>query len=167
MTHDTTQFDPSLDLQFERIVDISPSLIWAAWTTPEHIVNWFTPKPWETIDCEIDLRPGGIFRTVMLSPEGEKFPNRGCYLEIVPNKKLVWTNTLEPGYRPAKPSGGKASVSFLFTAVVSIEAHGEGSKYSATVIHGSEADCKTHDAMGFQDGWGKAFDQLVAYMKTR
>ena len=49
-----------------------------AWTTPEHLKKWFTPAPWTTVDCEIDLRPGGIFRTVMRSPEGQEFPNVGC-----------------------------------------------------------------------------------------
>jgi uncharacterized protein YndB with AHSA1/START domain len=64
------QPDPQLDLIFERIVDVAPALVWAAWTTPEHLKHWFTPAPWKTIDCEIDLRPGGLFRTVMCSPEG-------------------------------------------------------------------------------------------------
>ena len=67
-------FDPTHDLRLERIVDVSPSLVWAAWTTPAHILKWFTPAPWQTVDCEIDLRPGGVFRTTMRSPEGQDFP---------------------------------------------------------------------------------------------
>ena len=63
MTPLTHQLDSQLDLVFERIVDVSPELVWAAWTTPEHLKHWFTPAPWKTIDCEIDLRPGGLFRT--------------------------------------------------------------------------------------------------------
>lgn len=90
--------DPQLDLFFERLIDLSPELVWAAWTTPAHLKQWFTPAPWRTIDCDIDLRPGGRFRTVMCSPEGQEFPNLGCYLEIIPNQKLVWTNALQPGY---------------------------------------------------------------------
>ena len=57
---------------------------------------WFAPKPWTVSDCEMDLRPGGIFRFVLRSPEGEEFPNVGCYLEIVPNERLVWTDALLP-----------------------------------------------------------------------
>src|SRR5262245_26883143 len=86
--------DPHLDLVLERVVDVAPELVWAAWTEPEHLKKWFTPDPWQTVDCEIDLRPGGIFRTVMRSPEGKNFPNVGCYLEVVPNQKLVWTGAL-------------------------------------------------------------------------
>jgi uncharacterized protein YndB with AHSA1/START domain len=159
------QPDPRLDLVFERIVDIPRELIWTAWTTPEDLKPWFTPAPWKTVDCEIDLRPGGIFRTMMLSPEGQEFPNLGCYLEIIPNEKLVWTNALEPGYRPSKLDFSETCNSFAFTAILSLELHGNGTKYRATVIHGDEESCKRHNDMGFQDGWGKAFDQLVEHLK--
>jgi uncharacterized protein YndB with AHSA1/START domain len=160
------QADSRFDLFFERIVDVPRERIWSAWTTPEQIKLWFTPDPWKTVDCEIDLRPGGIFRTVMRSPEGQEFPNVGCYLEIVENEKLVWTNALGPGFRPSRgPSGDSSSVDFAFTAVISLEAQGNGTKYMATVIHGNETDRAKHDAMGFHEGWGKALDQLVAMIK--
>ncbi len=118
------QPDPELDLVLERIVDIPRELVWMAWTAPEHLKKWFTPVPWTTVDCEIDLRPGGIFRTVMRSPEGQEFPNVGCYLEFVKNEKLVWTNVLAPGYRPSEPSA--AMPTFAFTSVVSLEPQGNG-----------------------------------------
>src|SRR5216683_4903223 len=73
--------NPKLDLVLERVVDVSRERVWAAWTKPGHIKKWFTPAPWTTVACEIDLRPGGIFQTVMRSPEGENFPTAGCYLE--------------------------------------------------------------------------------------
>src|SRR4249920_2795967 len=122
MTNSTTyKQDPKLDLSFERIVDVPRELVWKAWTTPAHIKKWFTPAPWQTVDCEIDLRPGGIFRTVMRSPEGEDFPNVGCYLEIVENVHLVWTTALAPGYRPAAASGIAANCGVdFFTAVISL-----------------------------------------------
>jgi uncharacterized protein YndB with AHSA1/START domain len=117
------QPDPKLDLVLERIVDVPRELVWMAWTAPEHIKKWFTPVPWTTVDCEIDLRPGGIFRTVMRSPEGQEFPNVGCYLEIVKNEKLVWTNVLAPGYRPSKPPAVMPCDTFSFTAVILLEPH--------------------------------------------
>ena len=98
------QYDPRLDLLLERVVDVPPELVWAAWTMPKHIKKWFTPAPWQTVDCQIDLHPGGIFRTVMRGPEGQEFTNVGCFLEIVPNRKLVWTVALGPGFRPAEPT---------------------------------------------------------------
>lgn len=155
--------DPALDLVLERIVDVPRELVWMAWTTPEHLMKWFTPAPWKTVECEIDLRPGGIFRTVMRSPEGQDFPNAGCYLEIVKNETLVWTSALGPGYRPSKTQGGEHELQF--TAVISLEARGQGTKYTALVIHGDPESRKKHEDMGFHDGWGAALNQLVAAVK--
>ena len=159
----STQADCKLDLVLERVVDVPRELVWTAWTTPEHLKKWFTPAPWTTIDCQLDLRPGGIFRTVMRSPEGQEFPNVGCYLEVRKNEKLVWTNALVAGYRPNHASANiEDCASIIFTAVISLERHGAGTKYTALVMHGREDDCKRHEQMGFHDGWGKALDQLVA-----
>lgn len=157
MTRLTQKPDPQLDLVFERSVDVSPALVWAAWTIPEHIKKWFTPAPWKTVDCEIDLRPGGMFRTTMRSPEGVDYPNTGCYLEIVENQKLVWTDALGPGYRPANNP--------FMAAMLTFEPHDKGTKYTALVMHKDEAGRKKHEEMGFYEGWGKALDQLVAHMK--
>ena len=154
--------DPRLDLVLERTIDVSPELVWMAWTQPERLKKWFTPAPWTTVDCEIDLRPGGVFRTVMRSPEGQDFPSQGCYLEIVPQRKLVWTDALEAGYRPSRQD---PHLSFRFTASVLLEPHGKGTKYTAIAMHGDEASRKKHDDMGFQAGWGKALEQLVEHMK--
>ena len=157
------QPDPKLDLVLERVVDVPRELVWIAWTTPEHVKQWFTPAPWTTVDCEIDLRPGGIFRTVMRSPEGQEFPNVGCYLEVIKNEKLVWTNVLAPGYRPSNRSSEAGECGeILFTAIITLEPHGNGTKYTALVLHKDEEGRKKHDEMGFQAGWGKALDQLVA-----
>src|SRR5499426_2595145 len=127
---------PGLDLVFERVVDVPRELVWRAWTTPQHLMKWFTPVPWKTIACEIDLRPGGVFRTVMRSPEGREFPNVGCYLEVIENERLAWTNALEGGFRPAtaSPVCGEDAF-FTFTAVVSLAPHGEGTRYTAFVMH--------------------------------
>lgn len=101
MNDSVIQPDPKLDLVLERVVDVPRELVWKAWTTPEHLKKWFTRAPWTTVDCEMGLRPGGIFRTVMRSPEGENFPNAGCFLEIVQNEKLVWTSAWD--LRPRAP----------------------------------------------------------------
>lgn len=155
--------NPKTDLVLERVVDVTPELVWKAWTTPEHLKRWFTPTPWKTVHCEIDLRPGGKFHTVMESPEGQRVPNTGCYLEVVPNRKLVWTGALLPDYRPADLS---ADVPFVFTAVIALEPHGGGTRYTATVMHSNEGGRAKHEAMGFHGGWGAALDQLVAMAKT-
>jgi uncharacterized protein YndB with AHSA1/START domain len=160
------QPDAVRDLVLERVVDVPTEAVWAAWTTPALVTQWFTPAPWTTVACEMDLRPGGRFRTVMRSPEGEEFDNVGCILEVLPPRRLVWTGALLPGYRPLGRDA-EARFPFLFTAVISLEPHDGGTKYTALAIHADEAGRDAHAAMGFHAGWGAALDQLVALMKRR
>ena len=150
--------DPTLDLVLERTIDVPVDLVWAAWTQPEHLKEWFAPKPWLIVDCEIDLRPGGMMRSVMRSPEGEDFPNLGCFLEVVPNERLVWTDALHPGYRPSPEP--------FFTAVVTMQAEGSKTRYKAIAIHKDEAGRQRHEEMGFHEGWGQVLDQMVAHVRT-
>jgi uncharacterized protein YndB with AHSA1/START domain len=167
MSTAAVQTNSNLDLVLERVVDVPRELVWAAWTKPEHIKKWFTPAPWTTVDCEIDLRPGGIFRTVMRSPEGQEFSNAGCYLEIVPNEKLVCTSALGPGYRPAIRVDATGSCEELyFTAIILMERQGDRTKYTAIAMHGDEKTSKKHEQMGFYQGWETALNQLVAVAKT-
>jgi uncharacterized protein YndB with AHSA1/START domain len=159
MTSPVIRIDPKLDLVIEREIDVPVELVWKAWTTPEHLREWFVPKPWTITACELDLRPGGVFSTVMRSPDGEEFPNVGCYLEVTPNERLIFTDTLLPGYRPsAKP---------FFTAVLQLARNGAGTRYTAIAIHGDEETRKNHEDMGFYEGWGTVVDQMVAYIKTQ
>lgn len=158
MTRTPLIHNPKLDLVLERVVDVPRELVWKAWTMPEHVAKWFTPKPWYISDCEIDLRPGGIFRTVMHSPEGEQSINLGCYLEVVPNERLVWTDALLPGYRPSHEP--------FLTAIITLESQAIGTKYTAMAMHRDEATRQKHEDMGFFDGWGTVLDQLRAYVKT-
>jgi uncharacterized protein YndB with AHSA1/START domain len=152
--------DPNLDLELVREVDVSPELVWRAWTEPELLTQWFTPRPWTTPVVEVDLRPGGAFRTVMRGPDGEENDSTGCYLELVVNERLVWTAALAPGFRPQASD-------LPFTAIIELEATPSGgTRYRAIAMHQNPAERKTHDEMGFADGWGTALDQLVELVKT-
>jgi uncharacterized protein YndB with AHSA1/START domain len=160
MTFTPHTVDPTLDLVLDREVDVPPELVWRAWTTPELLVQWFAPKPYETALCEIDLRPGGAFRTVMRSPEGDEMDGTGCYLEVVPGERLVWTAALAPGFRPQASD-------LPFTAIVELEPTASGgTRYRAIAMHQDPEGRQVHDEMGFVDGWGAALDQLVALVKT-
>lgn len=162
---DNFEIDPSLDLVLERKAAVPVELVWKAWTTPEHMKEWFCPKPWAITECRVDLRPGGELHFVMRSPEGQLFPNTGCFLEIVPNRKLVWTSSMKPGYRPLFAEESASALSF--TAVVLMEPEGKGTKYTAIAIHRDPEGKARHEAMGFHEGWGTVFEQLVDYINTR
>lgn len=154
--------EPALDLVIQRTVPVPVELVWQAWTDPKHLVEWFTPRPWQTVECEIDLRPGGIFRTVMKSPEGELVDaGAGCYLVVQAPTRLVWTSALGPGFRPV-PANGEDDLPF--TADLTFEADGDATRYVARAIHGKREVADMHARMGFADGWGTALDQLVAHM---
>jgi uncharacterized protein YndB with AHSA1/START domain len=148
-------FDPRLDLMVERVVHVSPERAWAAWTEPNHVRQWYAPAPGVISECEIDLRPGGVFRFVPRQPDGVENPVTCCYLEVVPPRRLVWTDALLPGFRPA-PTG-------FFTAVMTLERRGDATLCTAVALHRNEADRNHHADMGFHDGWGTVLDQLAAY----
>ena len=105
--------DPKLDLVLERTIDVPRELVWAAWTQPEHLSQWFTPAPWTVSECGIDLRPGGIFRTVMRSPEGREFPNRllpGNRTERAPGLDRCFAAWLPPFGEPVHDGDHPAGI---------------------------------------------------------
>ena len=141
------------DLLLTRVVNVPRQLLWRGWTEAELLKRWFAPLPWTTPECTVDLRPGGLFRTVMRSPERQDYVNDGCYLAVENNSRLVWTDTLAAGFRP--------SVKPFFTAVLTFEDAGSGTRYTARALHKDEADRQTHEDMGFHTGWAQSLDQLV------
>ena len=157
MTEPTT--DSPNDLVLTRVIDVPRHLVWKAWTQAEHLKKWWVPAPWTLAECSVDLRPGGALHTVMRSPEGEEFPGTGVFLEVVDQERIVFTDALEPGYRPAKEP--------FFTAVITLEElDAGGTRYTARALHKDEADRTKHEEMGFFDGWGTCIDQLVALVES-
>lgn len=148
------------DLILERVVPLTPEQLWRGWTDPDTLKGWFCPQPWQTVECEIDLRPGGIFRTVMQGPDGQRTAGGGgCWLVVDRPHRLVWTSALGPGFVPNKPTEGP--VDFFFTCELRFDPVPGGTRYTARVSHATPEAAKQHEEMGFQSGWGKALDQLV------
>ena len=142
------------ELSIVRETHIAPEKLYAGWTTPKLMETWFCPKPWYVKDVELDLRPGGGSKMTMSGPNGEAFPNEGVYLEVVPNRRLVFTDAYTAGWVP--------NPNKMFTGIITFEALPDGgTRYTATARHWTKEACENHAAMGFTEGWGKAFDQLV------
>ena len=151
---DTTPVDTKLDLVLKRELAVPVNLVWRGLTEPQLIKQWFCPKPWGISDCRVDLRPGGEFYTMMQDPDGNQFPNTGCFLEVVPEKHLTWTSTLVANYRPAPPATteDKECAHLAMTAIVSIEPIPAGTAYTAHAMHGAPEQIKAHKDMGFHEG---------------
>lgn len=146
--------DTARTLVLERLLDAPVAKLWRCWIEPSLLKEWFCPAPWSVASAELDVRPGGRSRIVMLSPEGNEFPNVGLYLDVIPERKLVFTDAFSSAWEPSEKA--------FMVAEVRFEPEGERTRYVATVRHWSEADRATHEAMGFHEGWGKAADQLEA-----
>lgn len=146
------------ELVLNRLLDAPREKIYRCWTEPELLVQWFTPKPWTTTKAELDLRPGGGSLVVMRSPEGEEHPNRGVYLEVVKNERIVFTDAYTAGWEPAEKP--------FFTAIVTFADEGGKTRYIARARHWTVEDRKRHEEMGFHEGWGQVADQLEALAKT-
>ena len=146
--------DNTRELTLTRLIDAPASKLFDAWTKPDLLMQWFCPKPWTVFSAQLDVRPGGSNVIVMRSPEGQEFPNRGVYLEVVKNRRLVITDAYTTAWEPSEKP--------FMTAIITFEETDGKTKYTALVRHWSEADRKQHEEMGFDEGWGKATDQLEA-----
>jgi uncharacterized protein YndB with AHSA1/START domain len=153
MTEAATLADRELVLT--RIIDAPRHKLYRAWTEPELLKQWFAPLPYTTPVAELDVRPGGANLIVMRGPDGADMPNRGVYLEVVENERLVFTDAYSKGWEPS----GKP----FMTVVLTFEDAGDGkTRYTVRVRHWSVADREAHEKMGFHEGWGLCADQLAA-----
>lgn len=154
------------DLKLERTLDAPLGQVWEAWTSAEHIKRWWSPRPYETSECEIELKPGGKFHTRMIGPDGFDFSGTACILDVVPEKRIVWSTTMQGGYRPNE-FGADSGNGFPFTAIHSFADAGDGkTSYSATVLHASARDRDAHAAMGFEGGWGTCAEQMAEVARS-
>lgn len=154
-------FDPKLDFAIERHIDAPRRFVWEALTNSDHVKEWYMPKAWGRVaKAELDVRPGGMFSIDIAVADGPDVPNLGCYLEVVPMERLVWTSMLFPGYRPA------VFDDVPITAIVTMESVGEGTRYVFTALHRNEADFETDMSSGFYQGTEIAIDQLVAHVRA-
>jgi len=153
MTDDTT-------LTISRLIAAPPSAVWNAWSVPENLAKWWIPAPIECQVVTLDLRPGGGFVTRMREAGAADFQPHvdGCFLEAIPEKKLVFTTVLTEGWQPAEPW-------LALTAILTFEAQDGGTLYSARVLHKTPEDSAKHDEMGFYEGWGTAIGQLAGLVE--
>ena len=146
------------DLVLTRLIDAPRRSLYRAWTEPELLRRWFAPLPYETPHAELDVRPGGASLVVMRGPDGVDLPNRGVFLEVVPDARLVMTDAYTSAWEPSsKP---------FMTVILTFEDEAGKTRYTARVRHWTAEDRQAHEAMGFHEGWGQCADQLAALAAT-
>lgn len=152
-----------LDLTTRRVIKAPRRLVWDAWTDPRQFEQWWIPAPLKCKVEAMDLRPGGSFVTRMSEGGGPFVPHlSACFLEVVENERIAFTNTLLGGWRPAN-----SLYPCPLTAIISLGDHPQGTEYTAYAMHGTRADRDKHEAMGFHDGWGTVAAQLAAIVERR
>ncbi|MFL5038995.1 MAG: SRPBCC family protein [Xanthobacteraceae bacterium] len=152
----TAEATPTSDreLLLTRIIDAPRAKVFRAWTDPTLLKQWFAPLPYTTPVAELDVRPGGANLIVMRSPDGTELPNRGIYLEVVGNERLVFTDAYTEAWKPSEKP--------FMTVILTFEDVGGKTRYTARVRHWTVADREAHEKMGFHQGWGQCTDQLAA-----
>ena len=155
----TQSVNPELDLTISRIIKAPRAAVWRAWTDPASFEQWWIPAPARCKVVEMDLRPGGALVTEM-SEGGDTFVPHlsGCYLALDDRERIVFTNSLMGGWRPAAQP--------FMTAVITLADHSEGTDYRAHVMHKDRADRTLHEELGFYDGWGAVTEQLARLVEA-
>lgn len=153
-------FDRERDLEITRVIKAPRGKIWAAWSQPEKFAQWWVPQPEICRVVEMDFRPGGAMRTEISAGEGQAFgPHMdACYLAVDEGRRVVFTNALTGGYRPAEQP--------FITGVITLEDHADGTFYRALAMHKSPDDRKMHADLGFYDGWGAVTAQLAEMVEA-
>ena len=149
------ELDPDLDLVLRRDLRAPPARVFACWTNAAHLPHWFVPHPHRVTACRLDPRVGGAFDTTF-DVDGTVIENRGVFLEVVPDRRLVFTDSYAEVWKPAPDP--------FMTAILTFEPGADGgTRYTAVVRHRTAEAARRHAEMGFHDGWGIVADQLHAY----
>jgi uncharacterized protein YndB with AHSA1/START domain len=145
---------PELDLTVSRIIRAPRSAVWNAWTNPASFEQWWVPAPEVCRVRDMELRPGGSFRTE-ISQDGVEFGPHitGSFLAVDELERIIFTDALVAGWRPSETP--------FVTAIIAMKDHPDGTEYTATAVHRNRADRDQHEQLGFHDGWGTVIRQLA------
>ena len=141
-------------LTLTRTFNAPISLVWEAWTKPEHIAHWWGPKGMKVKIVEHNFEVGGQWRYSMTMPNGAEFITEGVYSLIEELKRIHSSADF-------KPMTEGVELQSIF------EEAGDKTNFTFHVIHATEEYCKQQEEMGFYKGWGSVFDNLQDYLKEK
>lgn len=141
------------ELTLSRLLPARRETVYAAWT--RRLPEWWGPYGTTMPAFELDLRPGGVFRTVLRAADGSEFATRGIFLEVVPNERLVFTDAFDAGWLPHPH--------LLFTGFVQFDALTDhAARCTVRAVHWTAGQRAQHERMGFHHSWGESLDRLAA-----
>ncbi len=146
-----------------RVLDATRDRVYRAWTDPSVLSQWWGPRGYTNPVCETDLRPGGVWRITMRSPEGVEYPIKGVYREVVEGRRLVlvedWKDhPVEFLETIRKAVGGNPTTEALNT--VTFDEHGSKTKLTIRTHFETPAVRDAMVKMGMNDGWSQSLDRL-------
>ena len=146
------EFPSELEIVTTREFDAPLELVFDVFTKPEHVRNWFAPFSDVVTECAIDLRVGGSYHVVFVTPEGTECSFRGTYLEVEPPTRTVATWLFE-GWPDAE-------------AVETVELHeADGvTTLTMTMVFSDQAG-RAHMG-GESGGQQSSFDHMEDYLRT-
>lgn len=158
-TNDNATLGDQPIITITRVFDAPRELVYKAWTDPERLAQWWGPHGFTNPVCEVDLRPGGIWRIDMQGPDGTIYPNKGVYQEIVAPERLVYSDVVDEG----ETAWGETPPPSSTNTVMFEEDDGKTVVTLVTRLPSSEA----RDAMvemGAIAGWTESMERLEALL---
>jgi uncharacterized protein YndB with AHSA1/START domain len=138
------------ELVITRVFEAPRSLVFQAWSRPEHWVHWYGPQGFTLTGCEVDFRPGGVWRKCMRSPEGADYWRWGVYKEIAEPERLVFTYVSDD--RLAKPN---------HETLVTLTFEDLGTKTRMTLWQTGFDSVASRD--GHEGGWTSCMERFADY----
>jgi len=139
---------PDREIVLTRLFEAPRGLVFAAWSKPEKLSRWWGPRGFTLAECQLDFRPGGLFRFVMRGPDGKDYPFLGSYLEIVEPERIIFQGIIhdQPGHQ-------------VWTTVVFAEQDGK-TKLNLRQTYSFQSDA----TRGAPEGWKQSLDRLADFL---
>jgi uncharacterized protein YndB with AHSA1/START domain len=158
--NDATNAQSDCAIVITRVFNAPRDLVFKVWTMPEHIVQWWGPKGFTTKVSEMDFRPGGKWRFVMIGADGTEYPAKGIFREIVPLERIVTSDEFDEGFEKVI----NADLPQGIVTTTEFEDFGDKTRITLQIMHPTVRDRQKHEDMGVIGGWNSSFDCLEEYL---
>jgi uncharacterized protein YndB with AHSA1/START domain len=153
-----------LELVITRIFDSPVENVWKAWNDPGILMQWWGPKTFTSPFCKVDFRLGGRYLNCMRSPEGRDYWSTGEYREIVPYKKIVYSdNFSDENGNIVQPSFYDLPGEWPEELLVTVEFEENDKRTKMTLHHAGMPSGKMSEMA--EQGWNESFDKLAESLK--